>query len=75
MYLYLAKAQDQLGHLCDAYVAKNWYQTQAVNSTQKQFALDWLKKKIEKYDLKSKKTLSLLQSQRLNLKVLELVSQ
>lgn len=75
LYLYLAKAQDQLGHLCDAYVAKNWYQTQAVNSTQKQFALDWLKKKIEKYDLKSKKTLSLLQSQRLNLKVLELVSQ
>lgn len=75
LYVYLAKAQDQLGHLCDAYVAQKWYQTQASTSSQKQFALDWLKQKIAKYDLKSKKTLNLLQTQRLELHVLELVAQ
>ncbi len=75
LYMHLAKAQDHLGHLCDAYVAQSWYQTQAATSTQKQFALDWLNKKIDKYDLKSKKTLGLLQAQRLDLPLLDLVAE
>ena len=74
LYIYLAKAQDHLGDLCDAYVAQDWYQKQTTNKEQKQFALDWLSKKIDKYDRKSKKTLSSLQAQRFSLCYTELIS-
>lgn len=74
LYVCLAKAQDHLGGLCDAYVAQDWYQKQATTEEQKQFALDWLNKKIDKYDQKSKKTLSSLQAQRLNLSNTELIT-
>ena len=75
VYVYLAKAQDHLGGLCDAYVAKQWYKEQASTKEQKQFALQWLNEKIAKYDLKSKKTLDLLQAQRLEITPLELIAQ
>lgn len=75
VYVYLAKAQDHLGDLCDAYVAKDWYKEQAATKGQKQFALQWLDQKIEKYDLKSKKTLDCLQAQRLEIMALELIAQ
>ncbi|GGE63448.1 CHAD domain-containing protein [Paenalcaligenes hominis] len=67
LYVYLAKAQDHLGDLCDAYVAQDWYSEQAATPEQKQFALDWLQKKIHKYQAKCKKTLHSLQAQRLKL--------
>lgn len=65
LYLALSKAQNQLGNLCDAYVAHEWYQKHAVNSAQKQFAYQWLEERIEKSKAKSKKTLARLQDQRL----------
>lgn len=65
LYVYLAKAQDHLGGLCDAYVAQDWYTEQAATTKQKQFALDWLQQKITKYEIKCKKTLDSLQAQRL----------
>lgn len=65
LYVTLSKAQDQLGDLCDAYVARTWYKEHAMNKNQKQFALQWLEEKITKKHAKSKKTLLLLQDQRL----------
>lgn len=66
LYLALSKAQNQLGHLCDAYVAHDWYQKHAVNQVQKQFAYTWLEEKIQKSKIKSGKTLALLQEQHLH---------
>lgn len=68
LYLALAAAQDQLGDLSDAYVAKAWYKKHSANQEQKQFAYTWLKEKIIKKQAKSKKALSLLQEQRLDTK-------
>lgn len=65
LYQALSKAQNQLGDLCDAYVAHDWYQKHAVNSTQQLFAYQWLEKRIEKSKTKSKKTLAQLQDQHL----------
>lgn len=65
LYAALSKAQDHLGDLCDAYVAYQWYEANAVNKAQRAFAYTWLDEKIEKYQAKSKKTLLLLQEQRL----------
>lgn len=65
LYAALAKAQDQLGHLCDAYVAQDWYQSQATSPAQQQFALHWLQDKIQKNHTKSKKALLLLHEQSL----------
>lgn len=63
LYKTLAKAQDQLGDLCDAYVARSWYKKHAADKKQKQFALQWLEEKITKKHAKSKKALLLLQDQ------------
>lgn len=63
LYATLAKAQDQLGDLCDAYVARSWYKEHAVNKKQKQFAQQWLEERICKKQRKSKKALLLLQDQ------------
>ena len=63
LYKALAKAQDQLGDLCDAYVARSWYKKHAADKKQKQFALQWLEEKITKKHAKSKKALLLLQDQ------------
>ena len=65
LYVFLAKAQDHLGGLCDAYVAQDWYTDQAATTKQKQFALDWLQQKINKHEIKCKKTLDSLRAQRL----------
>lgn len=65
LYLILSKAQHQLGHLCDAYVAHDWYERHATNQAQKQFAYTWLEEKIQKSKVKSAKTLILLQQQNL----------
>lgn len=63
LYAALAKAQDQLGDLCDAYVACAWYEEHAVNATQKQFALNWLADTTTKKQEKSKRALQRLQGQ------------
>ena len=65
LYALLDKAQDQLGDLCDIYVVQDWYEENAVNKAQRAFANEWLNQKIAKYSAKSKKTLALLQDQRL----------
>lgn len=63
LYQALAKAQDHLGDLCDAYVALEWYSQNAINKHQKIFAQDWLDKKIAIYTEKTLKTLRRLQEQ------------
>lgn len=67
LYIALTKSQNQLGDLCDAYVACSWYKEHAVSKKQKQFVLQWLEEKILKKQAKSKKALSLLQNQNLPL--------
>lgn len=63
LYEALAKAQDHLGDLCDAYVALDWYEKNAANQDQKNFAHDWLDGKIVAYVEKAHKTLGRLQEQ------------
>ena len=67
LYIHLGQAQDQLGDLCDVYVAKKHYaSTPSPQST----SLDWFNQKISKYQNKGKKTLTTLRSQRLTLSLL-----
>lgn len=74
-YATLAKAQDHLGDLCDAYVAYDWYTQNAMNKAQKQFAQTWLKQKIQKSLRKSQNTLVRLNHQRATLSLEELIPQ
>lgn len=63
LYEALAKAQDHLGDLCDAYVALDWYEKNAISQDEKAFAHSWLDDKIMAYIEKAHQTLGRLQEQ------------
>lgn len=66
IYAMLDQAQDRLGQLCDAYVARDWYESNG-SQAQKHLAADWFEQKIQKHQRKSKQTLLLLQEQCLSI--------